>query len=98
MDQLKRRGYALANRCFICEEVKETIDHLQLHCSKARMLWDIIFSLVRVRFFLEKLEKHFFVGMVILWARSGKRLGWQPLYAIFRLFGVKGTKLHLTMK
>ena len=48
MDQLKRRGFALANGCFICKE-EETIDHLLRYYSKARILWDIIFSFVGVR-------------------------------------------------
>ena len=38
LDQLKRRGRALANRCFWCEENDETIEHLLIHCKKARML------------------------------------------------------------
>ena len=38
LDQLKRRGRALANRCFLCEEDEEDINHLLLHCKKARML------------------------------------------------------------
>ena len=38
LDQLKRRGRALANRCFLCEEEEEDINHLLLHCKKARML------------------------------------------------------------
>ena len=28
LDQLKRRERALANRCFLCEEEEETVDHL----------------------------------------------------------------------
>ena len=46
LDQLKRRGRALANRCFLCEEDEEDINHLLLHCKKARMLWDLFLSIV----------------------------------------------------
>ena len=38
LNQLKRRGRPLANRCFLCEEDEEEINHLLLHCKKARML------------------------------------------------------------
>ena len=38
LDQLKRRGMTFANRCFLCEEDEETIDHLLIHCKSAKML------------------------------------------------------------
>ena len=46
LDQLKRRGMAFANRCFLCEESKETIDHLLIHCKSAKMLWNLFLSIV----------------------------------------------------
>ena len=46
LDQLKRRGRALANRCFLCEEDEEDINHLLLHCKKVRMLWNLFLSIV----------------------------------------------------
>ena len=46
LDQLKRRGRALTNRCFLCEEDEEDINHLLLHCKKAKMLWDLFLSIV----------------------------------------------------
>ena len=38
LDQLKRHGMTFANRCFMCEEEEETIDHLLIHCKSAKML------------------------------------------------------------
>ena len=46
LDQLKRRGIPLANKCFLCEHVEETIDHLLVHCSRAKMLWDLLLSII----------------------------------------------------
>ena len=34
LDQLKRRGLTFTNRCFLCQEWEETVDHLLLHCAK----------------------------------------------------------------
>ena len=48
LDQLKKRGRALANRCFLCEEGEETIDHLLLHCSKAKILSDLLLAIFGV--------------------------------------------------
>ncbi|RVW19481.1 hypothetical protein CK203_114085 [Vitis vinifera] len=35
-DHLKRRGWSLANRCFLCCDDEETINHILIHCPKAR--------------------------------------------------------------
>ena len=32
LDLVQKRGWSLANRCFMCLENEETIDHLLLHC------------------------------------------------------------------
>ena len=49
LDQLKRRVMTFANRCFMCEEEDETIDHLLIHCKSAKMLWDLFLSIVGIR-------------------------------------------------
>ena len=45
LDQLKRRGMSLVNRCFMCEEDEENIDHLLIHCKRAKMLWTLLLSI-----------------------------------------------------
>ncbi|RVW15849.1 Exportin-7 [Vitis vinifera] len=51
-DQLKRRGWILANRCCLCFAEKETINHILVHCSKTKILWDLVFSLFGVNWVL----------------------------------------------
>ncbi|KAJ9680532.1 hypothetical protein PVL29_019761 [Vitis rotundifolia] len=51
-DQLKRRGWNLANRCSLCCHEEETINHILIHCSKAKVLWDLLFSLFGVNWVL----------------------------------------------
>ena len=36
LDQFKKRGRHLINRCPLCDEDEENIDHLLLLCKKAR--------------------------------------------------------------
>ena len=47
-DQLQKRGIVLAIRCYLCQEREEIVDYLLLHCAKARMSWDLLFSLLEV--------------------------------------------------
>ena len=38
LDQLKERGCILANRCFLSCVEEESIDHILIHCTKAKVL------------------------------------------------------------
>ena len=46
LDQLQKRGWPLANRCYLCQLHEELIDHILLHCAKTRTLWTLFFSLL----------------------------------------------------
>ena len=52
LDQLKKRGRILANRCFLCCEEEESIDHILIHCTRARVLWELLFALFGVTWVL----------------------------------------------
>ena len=52
LDQLQRRGWALANRCYLCQRHGESIDHILLHCDKARTLLVLLFSMFGVQWVL----------------------------------------------
>ena len=47
-DQLKKRGRALANSCFLCCQEGEVVDLLVVHCAKASMLWQLMLAIVGV--------------------------------------------------
>ncbi|RVW50950.1 hypothetical protein CK203_071256 [Vitis vinifera] len=57
LDQLKRRGWNLANRCFLCCAEEEMINHILIHCSKARVLWELVFALFGVNWVLPLLAR-----------------------------------------
>ena len=61
-DQHKRRGWILANRCFLCCDEEETINHILVHCPKVRVLWDLVFSLFGVNWVLPLTVKDTFLG------------------------------------
>ena len=50
--QLKRRGWNIANRSFLYCAEEETINHILIHCSKVRVLWDLVFALFDAKWVL----------------------------------------------
>ena len=61
-DRLKRFGWSIPNRCFLCKQEEETTDHLLLFCEKARMLWLLIFSLFGVHWVMHSSVKRNLLG------------------------------------
>ena len=88
LDLIQKRGWALVNRCFLCHE-RETIDHLLLHCTRARVLRELFFSLVGVSWVLPSSVRE----TLLSWHGSfvGKKCikVWRatPLHIFFRWFG-----------
>ncbi|CAN1782833.1 hypothetical protein LINPERHAP1_LOCUS16042 [Linum perenne] len=44
LDNLKKRGMVLANRCALCKRDLESVDHLFIHCPFAYAIWDRVSS------------------------------------------------------
>lgn len=42
---LKRRGFQIVSRCFLCNEAEETNSHLLLHCKITAQIWSLFLSL-----------------------------------------------------
>ena len=45
LDQIQKRGWTLANRCYFCQAHEESIDHLLFYCEKTRDVWKLLFTL-----------------------------------------------------
>ena len=54
MEQFKKRGRHLANRCPLCGKDEESLDHQLLHCPKVHNLWAIIFTIFGVYWVLTR--------------------------------------------
>ncbi|RVW39045.1 putative ribonuclease H protein [Vitis vinifera] len=61
-DHLKRRGWSLANRCFLCCDDEETINYILIHCPKAKVLWNLMFTMFRVNWVLQLTVKDTLLG------------------------------------
>uniref|UniRef100_A0A2N9ERP2 Reverse transcriptase zinc-binding domain-containing protein n=1 Tax=Fagus sylvatica TaxID=28930 RepID=A0A2N9ERP2_FAGSY len=44
-DNLRKRGIVLVDWCYLCKNAGESSDHIFLHCSLAKHLWDAVLSL-----------------------------------------------------
>ena len=53
-DNLRRRGLVLVSWCCMCKAYGESVDHLILHCSFAKELWDMIFTLFRIHWVMPR--------------------------------------------
>lgn len=49
IDNLRRRGRVLVNRCFPCKGEKESINHMVLHCRRTRRLSDAVYKSMGIR-------------------------------------------------
>ena len=69
--QLKRRVWNLLNRCYMCKRKEKIIDHMLMHYSQARILWQLVFS------FWSYLGNDSVRGTLLSlhgsWGRSGKK-------------------------
>lgn len=43
LDKLRRRGIALVNKCYLCQQSEELVEHLLIHCSKANCFGSYFF-------------------------------------------------------
>ena len=62
LDQIQKRGWALANRCHFCQEHQEFVDHLLLHCKKTRDVLKLFFTLFGMSWVFPSLVRKTLLG------------------------------------
>ena len=82
--------FNLANRCCLCEEDEETIDHLLIHCKIVRMLWDLFLTIVGTSWVFP----HSVLHTLSAWqgapvGKKRKKSGWLLLNVFSGLYGGK---------
>ena len=89
MDKLKRRGLTLVNRCIMCEEDEETIDHLLIHCKCAKMLWDLFLSIVGISWVFPHSVLHSLLAWqgVVVGKKRKKKLVSSPFVPVLESLG-----------
>ena len=90
LNKLQKRGWQLPNRCFLCACEAENVNHILIHCTMARVLWDLVLGLVRVQWVFPKTVKEVLYSWgVLLWGKKGKSFGIPFRYLFFGRFGRK---------
>ena len=77
LDCLQKRGWALANICFLCQMFEESIDHLLLHCEKTREVWILLLSFFGVSWVFPFSVKEIFLGWKGSFVGKKMREVWQ---------------------
>ncbi|RVW74735.1 putative ribonuclease H protein [Vitis vinifera] len=92
LDQLKKRGRSLANRCFLCGMEEESLIIFLFSALRQEGYGSYCLLLFGVTWvLLLRLEILLVVGVALSWARSVGRCGTQPRCAFFGRFGRKET-------
>ncbi|KAJ9705958.1 hypothetical protein PVL29_003867 [Vitis rotundifolia] len=69
LDRLQKRGWQLANCCFLCGCIEENVNHILIYCTVVRTLWDIVLALVGVQWVFPETVKE------VLWSWRGSFVG-----------------------
>ena len=91
-DQLKRRGWILPNRCYLCKMEEETSDHLLLFCKKATLLWSLLFSLFDVQWVLHSSIKRNLIAWHGASVSKGKEKSLEGCSPLFNVDIMEGEK------
>ena len=88
LDRLQKRGWQLPNYCFLCGCEEKTVNHILIHCTVVRVLWDIVLILFGVQWvFPETVKEVLFSWRGSFVGKKGKRFGNLFRCTLFRRFG-----------
>ena len=100
LDQLKKGGRPLANRCYLCEKEEETLNFLFL-CAARRLEYSgslYWLSLVLGGCFLSQFDRFSLLGKELKWERNVRKCGGQLPFASFGQCGMKEIEWPLIMR
>ena len=80
MDQLKKRGRHLANRCPLCGKEEENLDHLLLFCIPVQYIWALLFTIFGVNWMLPGSVKDTLEGWQGSFARKKLKKLWMAAH------------------
>ncbi|RVW98496.1 hypothetical protein CK203_026866 [Vitis vinifera] len=76
LDRLQKRGWVLANRCFLCQKCGESINHLLLHCERTREVWTLLLSFFGVSWVFLHSMKETLIGWRGSFVGKKRKVAW----------------------
>ena len=87
----------MANKCFMCGEGEETVDHLLIQCPSVRGLWELLLAIVGFSWVFPLSVKETLLSWRGSFVGKKHKKAWMAApFAFFGLFSVKGTILFST--
>ncbi|WMV55300.1 hypothetical protein MTR67_048685, partial [Solanum verrucosum] len=92
-DNLSKRRFQLANRCYLCNCSSETANHMFIHCLVATDLWFMFLSLFGLQWVKPSNIREVFVSWILGKLRNLlRRSGLWFLLLFCGVYGLKGIK------
>ena len=83
-DNLQKRGVTHVNRCTLCKQELEMIEHLILWCKWAKRLWETSYALLRINGVVGGSIQKELWAWSLFWQKKGKHhMIYLILFAIF---------------
>ena len=99
LDLVRKRGWSMENKCFLCHEEQESIDHVLIHCDKTRFAWHILFSLFGVSWVLPSSMRELLLSWHGSFVGRKRKKVWQLFLCVCcGQFGKKGIIERLITK
>ena len=94
MDQLKRSGWILPSRCFLCKE-EESANHVLIHCPKVAMISHLIFALFGVQWVMPNSIKETILSWNDSFVGKKRKKAWNaaPLCLFWTLWKERNRKV-----
>ncbi|WMV46873.1 hypothetical protein MTR67_040258 [Solanum verrucosum] len=64
LDNVQKRGIILCNKCSLCEEEAEDVNHLFLHCCFTRQTWHFLLIILGIHWCMPKIQR---VDFLLSW-------------------------------
>ena len=61
-NNLMKRGKNFVNKCYLCKEAEELANHLTIHCSYTRRVWERVCGLLNITWVFPVTIQDFFNG------------------------------------